>query len=397
MSKKKSLVVDAYEKAFRVKTDCEYLPDEDDYPYTDLIEEKIVKSKKGEIDVIKDVKVIDVIYCQKYVKDGTGIYSGWISNSQKMLRRGKVKELLASVVKIVDTGSLFTSNIVNRLFKVMISEDIGIAGKYDLVEKCSRFIKMYDGYRISEKTPDMILKFKNDMIKLVIEMGMSKKSRLVDNLICLVKIRNLNLKIKPEEKVFYELFDILKNKEIEISNLIFSASILMWMDGCNLEKTRYENIDLFGFERKRKKIYLVWNWIISESRKLSRELENCNKNLLEIYETSTDGILNLINAYLNLILFEELKDLKKEKTECDISPFIDTWENIEKYDVWIDSVSYDKHTAVSNHCKYRNTLFFFVRFGSKLKNIIKGPSIYALEKRIYCMLLKNVIVTEFKK
>ena len=61
------------------------------------------------------------------VKSERGLYRVWISNLQKMIRRGKLNEALTSTIECVETGKVFESNVINRLAKVIVSEDIGLA------------------------------------------------------------------------------------------------------------------------------------------------------------------------------------------------------------------------------------------------------------------------------
>ena len=388
-----------YSDAIQGTAEIKYDDDQDNYTYTDLIRSNLVKNETGEIDIQKNVKTNNPIYCQQYVKDGTGIYSGWVSNSQKMLRRCKIRNLLVSVVKIFDTGDIFMSNIINRLCKVMISEDIGVAGTYDLILKCKQFLDFYDKYKEkkrseTENATDM-KELKDKFIDIVIRLGTSKKSRITDNLLCCVKFGNKTIRNDFTQDAFDKLFFELKqntNKK-DIRSLIRNVSILMWMEKCGLNKTTKERVNIPFYSRKRKRIYIVWSWIIEISKTKNEVLGQCCNVLLDIYENSTCPLLNLIHAYLNFVLFENIEILKKYELD---NKYIDTWENIQKYNVWIDSVSYDKHTTYGSCGKYRDTLFFFFRYGCKLANIFTDPEMYKLENEIYRLCSKYSIECQIK-
>ena len=84
-----------------------------DYSFTDLIEAGIVKNEKGECYAPFNGEQ-SITHCIG-VKSERGLYRVWISNLQKMIRRGKLNESITSMIECVECGNVFKSNVINRL------------------------------------------------------------------------------------------------------------------------------------------------------------------------------------------------------------------------------------------------------------------------------------------
>ena len=145
---------------------------------------------------------------------------------------------------------------------------------------------------------------------------------------------------------------------------------------------------LFG--RKRKMIYKAWLYIMRQSA-ICNDLWEINSYLLRIYSIGgSETVLNLMNAYMNLTLYlDGLMDFRKP----DLLKLEDTvaWKKIQSWDhIWIDDVSYDKHTEVGK--ELGRGVYFFYRYGGKVAN--KKKEFNDLERKFYNKLCEIGLLKE---
>lgn len=361
----------------------EYNEKTDNLDFKDLIEKGIVLDNEGRVkgeilskDELKKRSVMGV----KYTGDGCAYYDVCISNMQKMIRRGKVKEAIRTYIRIVEMNGQFISNVVNRLCKVIVSEDIGVASNY-IVKECYDFLVYYESIKgkddISEDK-----EFRDRSIKLITNLCLCKKSRLVDNTVSYYRkceISDLNIKALLEED-FDTIFEIFKKVD-DFKIGVLCLSKLMYKETKN--KITFEDNDIKKLlSRKKKSIYHVWNYILVESKKLnniniltSSSIFDINCNLLHIFDMGGEVILNLVHAYLNIKLYK-LIDWNTYKFDV-----IHNWDDVKKEDIYCDPCAYDKHTFYNKHIN-KPTSFFF-RYGAKLKNKVDNKELLEIEDDIY--------------
>jgi hypothetical protein len=371
----------------------EYNPEEDDLDYGDLIFAGEVADETGkvfirhfspeEIDSILRMSPVSI----QYVISGRGDFRSWKSNLQKMVRRGKLDEALKSLQEIADMGGVFLSNVINRLCKVMVSEDISI-GEPWIAKDCYEFLTYYESVK---RIPDVIEEedFRHRLSLITKKLVLARKSRLP----CLAlsylnrtrKAAYEKEKILQEDKSWAELFQDFKDNMEGDGDFEEGAWILLKL---NWEDSVMKKGDGLGgleekekkfFSRKRKMIYKVWLYIMRQSA-INDDLWEINSYLLGIYSIGGgEIILNLMNAYMNLTLYlDGLLDLRKPS----LLELKDTvaWEKIQSWDhIWIDSVSYDKHTDVGKDLG--RDMFFFYRYGGKVAN--KKKEFDELERKMY--------------
>ena len=299
-----------------------YIPEEDDLTYDFLIKEGVVKNKKGESDVkrvtLEDLKSVSVLGVSS-VLDGDYAFDVVKSNTQKMFRRYKEKKFLRSLLSIANMGGQFLSNIINRVFKVFLSEDVG-PSHMEMSIICWDFIKYYNGVK---KVKDIHKKkeFRNKLIQYAITLFRSYRSRLVDNSLCHI---NMGKKLDKLSGDFDTLLDMFFKNE-ENNNMEEGVKLIMAMSYVKKNDKRGKinkgtKINDKLFSRKRKKIYYVWKYILDESKKVKNEddrdiLYESNLALLKIYDSYSSFILNIIHAYMNLKLVQDstINDLKRVK------------------------------------------------------------------------------------
>ncbi len=377
----------------KLRESDEYIPGEDDLGYEDLIDAGEVVDATGrvhvrhfspeEIDSILRMSPVGI----KDVISGRGGFGAWKSNLQKMVRRGKLNEALKSLQEIADMGGVFLSNVINRLCKVMVSEDVSVAEPW-MARECYEFLAYYDTVkRIPNIARDE--EFRNRLSLITKKLVLARKTRLP----CLAlsylshtrKAGYEKEKILEEDKTWEELFEKFKENMEGDGYFEEGAWILMklnWEDsimkkGDSLGGLSEKEKKLFG--RKRKMIYKVWLYILKQSA-VNDDLWEINSYLLRIYAMGgSETILNLMNAYMNLTLYlDGLLDLRKP----DLLELEDTvaWEKIQSWDhIWIDSVSYDKHTEVGK--ELGRGMFFFYRYGGKVAN--KKKEFDEIERKLY--------------
>lgn len=300
--------------------------------YTDLIKAGIVKNEKGECYAPYNGEQ-SITHCLG-VKSERGLYRVWISNLQKMIRRGKLNEAITSMIECVESGDIFKSNVINRLAKVIVSEDIGLACP-TLPLYCSKLIKKGE---LKEE----------DLLNLVNVLVKSKKSRLIDNLYLLCE-KGLTYSFEESFKMFKES---VKEKDtikaVSYLNCCIDTSV-------GIKKT----INLNGI-KKRQQIYEVWDYILNKSG-FSYKV---NYALLELYisqEKNSGKKLNMIQAMMNIMYKDEIDF----NTPLVIGDIEGEWKR--DLEVWPWSISYDKH-SIPNAYKLGRGDEFFLKYGAHLEN-----------------------------
>jgi hypothetical protein len=354
---------------------CVYNPDTDDLKFSELIKIGEVINKNGCRDILeldednKDKRRRMSVLSIDTVFSGRGPFDVWKSNLQKMIRRNKPREALKSVIEIAEMGGHFLSNILGRLCIVIISEDIGCA-QSKLVSKALRLRTFYDLNKNKYKEK-IDTELKNQIMELVYNMAISKKSRLVDNMLCYAKWKGT--KLKKDGLKFLEIY--LENEEknviLRLKNCARACINYFNSDTANAIE-QDDKKDFFPFlKRKKKKIYKLWNYILKHT---PEEIFEINKNLYEIFECAHGGgetILNIIHACYNIIFYGLGKlNLEFKMKKC---PY--TWKEIKKDNsIWPADISYDKHTKIGK--KLGRGVPFFFRYGAKLGKIQKGLKEY---------------------
>ena len=308
-----------------------------DYPFTDLIEAGFVKNEKGECYAPFNGEQ-SITHCIG-VKSERGLYRVWISNLQKMIRRGKLNEAITSMIECVECGNVFKSNVVNRLAKVIVSEDIGLANPL-LPLYCSKVVKKYDK---GELTND-------DLLKLVETLVKSKKSRLIDDI--------YHECDKSENFTFDEAFSLLK-ESIKQGELSKSVSYLNY---CIETSESTKSVIVIKDIKKRQRIYEVWAYLLKLSG-IGTIVYIVNYALLELYvsqEKNGGRKLNIIQALFNILLKYKI-EWKSEEIKCE--PL--EWRRDEN--VWPWSISYDLHSILNANRLNRGIEFFF-KYGAYLEN-----------------------------
>ena len=298
--------------------------------YDDLIKEGIVKNEKGECFAPYN-GIQSIMHCEG-VKSERGLYRVWISNLQKMIRRGKLNEAITSMIECVETGDIFKTNVINRLAKVIVSEDIGLANP-NLPLYCAKLIK-------KELTND-------DLLQLVYILIKSKKSRLIDNLYHHCD-KTFNYKF---EEAFSMLKEAVKNK-----NLVEAVS---YLNNCIEVSSGSKKMIVINEVKKRQQIYEVWDYILRKSG----DVYDVNYALLELYvsqEKNSGKKLNIIQALLN-IMFKDKIDFYK----LEVEKYKGEWKR--DLEVWPSSISYDKH-SINNASRLGRGSEFFFKYGARLIN-----------------------------
>jgi len=323
-----------------------------DYKYEDLIKINLVKNNKGECYARCNGEQ-SIMHCNG-VKSERGLYRVWVSNLQKMIRRGRLNEAITSMIECVETGDVFKSNVVNRMAKVIVSEDIGIANPR-LPIYCLNFIKK------EEVTQE-------DLIELTTILVKSKKSRLTDNLYFYCE--------KEITKTFDESFEYIKknlktNSKIETLELI---DMITQINNCiNKSKASKNKITIDNIN-KRQQIYELWKYIIDKSKDVILEI---NKALLEIYishEKNDEKKLNMIQAVLNIVFSDKINTSKE-------TMLIDMVDWKRDLTVWPWSISYDKHSIKEYYRLDRGSKFFF-KYGAHLENTSEEEWLQKLENNL---------------
>lgn len=340
-----------------------YQVGEDDPSYDDLIKHHIVLDASGRVAVVEHSPV-EGLNEVVYVKSGRGYYDVWRSNAQKMVRRGLEEGALKSLVETASTNATCASNILNRFFQVMVSEDIGWAEPQLPLLAASLLKRYYDNKELLHDTS-----FQQEIIRGVQILTRAKKSRYVDYLCHLASIRLGNLgTIPPSEP----LIQILADK----SNPLLSRVMAVVLLHRSSEQGKIPPSADPRLVRKRKVVFLAWQYLLAASRDLDNRRKVGNlvntrlrrqvSALLDLYLLpGGESILSLIHAVV-LVSGEERKILQwRALPKVETSP---TWDEVMTWDIWPAACAYDKHTQVGRMLG-RDERWFY-RYGGKISNCV---------------------------
>jgi hypothetical protein len=370
----------------------DYIVDEDDMDYSFLIDKEIVLDENGKVKINKPLDIENkTVLSIDHVISGRGPFDAWKSNMQKMIRRGKTKETLKSIQETSLCGGLFLSNIINRLCKVIVSEDIGPA-EPRMARECYVLLKEYEIEKKKNVDINNDKDFRNKLFLLGKKLSLSRKSRICDNIIHAIG------RIEYDEEMdFDKEFKIFRGyvEKNDIENSIMYLFLLIDISNnkkikVKLTTSDIENVNIKDcLKNKRKQIYKVWRYILCESLKQHVDLSDIGCNLLNIYNLSVSGenVLLIVNAILNLIFYKkgllDLNYLPKITLNDD-----ESWDAIKKNNnIWIDDVSYDKHTKIGR--EIGRGRYFFWRYGAKIAN--KNNLLSKLDNKYYNKAVKNVL------
>ncbi len=340
-----------------------YQPGEDDPSFDDLIKHQVVLDTYGRVAIIEHPPV-DGLNNVVYVKSGRGYYDVWRSNAQKMVRRGLEEGAIKSLVETASTNPTCASNILNRFFQVMVSEDIGWAEPQLPLLAASLMKRYYDKKELVHDPS-----FQQELIRGVQVLTRSRKSRYVDYLCHLASTRLGNLTNIP---LCEPLLEILADK----SNSLLSRVMAVVLLHRSSEQVKIPPSADPRLTRKRKVVFLAWQYLIVAAKDLDnlRRIGNIVNTrlrkqvsaLLDLYLLpGGESILSLIHA-LVLVSAEERKILQwKALPKVETSP---TWDEVMAWDIWPAACAYDKHTQVGRMLG-RDERWFY-RYGGKISNCV---------------------------
>ena len=366
----------------------------DNPSYKDVIKEKIVLNEKGEVDFVKNkpTSIPNSIMNVNYALSGRGLYRAWISNLQKSIRRGLVKDALRSAYECMQFKGLFLSHTINRVCKVIISEDIGPAN-ITLALKVKDYL-----LNLSSKTDDEKI---NGCFEIIVDMCESYKSRIVDHSLHLTRRKNFT-NYTDYTVAYNDLIKNIKDRNIyKCVNILFYLTSLKEKD-CKTTFTRVLDKNIKP-SRMGTIVYKIWNNLCDASfisnvyptldSKKVKSLVELNTAIFQIWynNSSEEKILNFIHAISNILLAKEIFNFKKDKESNEVEVEVEVKkypiiEEVSKYDdIWIMSASYDKHTRKWLSVE-RNSIQFFLKYGAKLNKL--HPNLKYIDQQMYNSILE---------
>ncbi len=413
-----------------------YNPKEDNPSYRDCIYENIVLNEQGEVKIVNITSLPKSIQDVNYVLSGKGLYRAWLSNLQKSIRRGKVKDAIYSANQCIQFKGLFFSHIINRVCKVIISEDIGCANNV-IVFDVWNFLKQFEEEKkIENKKIDTFIENRNKLFLIISKMCESYKSRITDHALLLTKKMLSQNQIVNNCTTFDASFKQFKTNIIKINKFDYSSSpnlnficdcindifnlVKFGSEKCTLENEKIK-LNLLPYckpSKFSKKIYLLWDRVLCNSEYIrmflssttesigekeesisnSNDEENqleLNKKVMRLnlvnqglyniwYMNSGDeSVLNIIHAFFNIIFASKIVDDLENKSEDDITKNSNFDEICNDDTIQIMSASYDKHVRKWK-TPARNSINFFLRYGVKLNKL--HPNLESLDEELYYQL-----------
>ena len=333
-----------------------YQPGEDDPSFDDLINHGFVIDSCGRVPIIKqpigEGCSIPSLNEVVYVKSGRGHYDVWRSNAQKAVRRGYEEGAVKSLVEAITTGSTCASNILNRFFQVMVSEDIGWAEPQLPLLAASLILRYYQNKDLLNDPS-----FRQELIHGVQVLVRCKKSRYVDYLCHLAQLRLGPISSQGLSGDL--LLKIMADKENSLLTRVI-ALILLHRSSEQVKMSPSADLRLV---RKRKVVFSAWQHLIAVSNTRIRKQVSA---LLDLYLLpGGESIFSLIHA-LVLVSAEERKILQwKALPKVETSP---SWDEVITWDVWPLACAYDKHTQIGRLLG-RDERWFY-RYGAKITNCV---------------------------
>ena len=340
----------------------------DNPPFDDLIQTNVVLNSTGEVAIIPPTTIPKSIQDVNYVSSGRGMYRGWISNLQKAIRKGETSVALRSAYECFQMDGPFKSHVINRVCKVIISEDIGLAST-ECLKMCVEYIQK------QEKTLQ-------ELFTIIHRMCTGYKSRIVDHSIHLFTpepLADFNTHFSQVKRILSERtqLDSLKEYALSIRACVSTGS----------EKITYmfSNTILSASGLKKRgpfsKLYLLWNLLYTTAEN-DKKKDIVNLFIIWCEHKSEENILNVLHAayivYFNLPT--HVSDGISEEV-----PSVP--EIASRNDLWITSSAYDKHTRRwKGQSSFRNTIGFFLKYGCKLDKL--HPQLESIEEEMYAQLVK---------
>lgn len=305
----------------------------DDVPYDDLVNSKIVKKdgffQRSPLSLDERLSKIEHIEtCNKIDKIGEldmGYASVWIANVQNCIRKSDFDGAMKSVVELCSWGGKIVDLLVEVLCKVTVIDDINFEN-LNLAEKCSKFLQFYARKKGNSVHVEENPHFKNGLMELVEAMATSKKSRLIVHIAFYLSKKTIGKKSNTPGKEFDSLLDRFKSEATHIfdgkpldeedepddiirrddfkinyddpikttervEKLCISILKMCSLGGTVSKGTKITvDADLKSlFNRKKKKIYLIWKFILTKS-KYNPQVRKMNKYILKLYNASISDI-----------------------------------------------------------------------------------------------------------
>lgn len=333
-----------------------------DAPFDDLIEAGVVDEQHRIIPSITNpdelLKAKAKGLCGAEVlwtgpRAGTS-FSVWKSNVQKAIRRCDVEQGVASIVAIAPCGGPWLSNLINRITKVIVSEDIGIADAR-CPGLCVQLLDIYESYQCGG---EITFEELADNIVYVVERmcGMNKnravmkyrhysKVPVTDWSSCLIEFRNAL--VKKDVEGACKNIRAIENTKLTMTELLRMNNI----------DTLQEDKELFN--RKRKGVNGLWVVMIGLGIR-----KKIIKALFTIY-TKHSGHENYMAIYHAIleICWGDRRERGVVTKRCY------NWETAQELtDIHPFSCSYDKHTSV--RFGVRASKDFFRKYGGRVNNEI---------------------------
>jgi hypothetical protein len=313
--------------------------------YADLIYGGIVIDDRGTLrrqTVNKENIIKNGIYKLTVVISGYGEYDVWRSNLQKCIRRGLIDGAVRSVHEMWRCNPVCASNVINRVCKVIVSEDVGCANPY-LAIHCHMYLTKYNKLR----TDDAL----RALCALVHRMCVSPKSRLCDHALAMVVHGGGPL---GQGWFIGEVRRLLAAMNDDAAG---GPSVRIQIDG--------------KVYTKRKPVFKVWRDLLERaSASCSHILRRPVVALFHIFcSGGGEAVLNLINAsflvhlYARKVLTDDiLVDLERADRE-----FVPRDAYVPNAEVWPLDCAYDKHTRIG--AKLGRGIPHFLTEGRKLVNV----------------------------
>ena len=287
-----------------------YDPSTDDPSFNDLIRAGLVLDETGKVKLTPptEEELLKVVHCQTLglsSMSGRGYFHVWKSSMQKAIRRCKVEDTLVAVVECCNLTGMFVSNIVNRLAKVVVCEDVGPANPRLAVE-CRKFVSDYEGAKC-KAGERLSLDLQRRLLDLAYHMTVSRKSRLVCNMLCAIKLPS---PLPDSATSFSQLQHDLFHDDLE--GAVRSAV------ACEKSKTLCSTVEVAGLKRRRS-VYRVWSFLLDESE-IDPELKEITWSLLMLYDRAgEEASLLLTGAVTNIVLWGKIKEKGKKVGDCPYS------------------------------------------------------------------------------
>lgn len=344
-------------------------------PFDDLIKEGIVEDEHGTIEtlvpMIKALSIKDV----RYVHSGRGLYRAWISNLQKAIRRGMVKDALRSAYECGSMGGCFLSNTVNRVCKVIVSEDVGPANN-DLVIAASTFLETYSGQPWED--------IAEHLFKVIIIACTGYKSRVTESL-HFVDLHNTTY--TSFETAFTGLKESVKTRHWHGAMQALHACLVVFGG----EKYVFSRTLPVECKPTRMNLsrYRVWNWLCHSSRFAQPYVEYAVKVNVALYKIwyshkGDENFINAVHALANVMLQQEVflwtTPIRPRYQQTHTLEEVGTWS-----DIYPMSAAYDKHVSRWNHAP-RNSINWFYRYGARVDKL--HPHLRTIDLHYYNLACK---------